>query len=1100
MSKLAIYTMIICQTIVMANATETTAQHKFLKEISVELETGVGERSLLDLVSEIESKSDFHFAYSKAAMRKLSVEIDGGKWNMDELMMELSKQLQLSIRRVNSTISLMPVSDDTELPAINEEFKVQLSVSGKVTDENGEGLPGASILEKGTTNGTITDVEGNFSLNASEEATLTFSFVGYETKEIPINGQSVIDVSLATDISSLDEIVVVGYGTQKKVNVTGAVSTISSKEITRMQVGQTSMALQGAAPGVTVTQRSGQPGADGGQIRIRGIGTLGDSNPLIMVDGVETDLNNVDPNEIESISVLKDAASAAIYGARAANGVVLITTKRGEEGVNVSYNAYAGYQVPTRLPDVVGAIDHMEMVNEAFTNIGNSPQYTDQFIQEYRENMASDPDHYPDTDWQELSMYDAAFMQSHNVSLNAGGQRARVFASLSYLDQNGIIPNTNFHRYNIRVNSDVNITNKLTGSLDVFLRRTERNQPSNGTGYVFHWMRRIPSNEVGLLSNGRYGEGWNGDHPLARAKDGGLWTNESLDAILNFRLDYKFTDWLSAELMYAPRFLNPHEKRFYNITQTYARDGVTPTHFVPQRNSLTESFEREWYNNLRFIVTIDKEINGVHNFGATLGYQQEDQTNNWISAYREVFPLPQYDQINAGNRANEQTGGSATHWALQSIFGRVTYNFQDRYLFEANVRRDGSSRFSDGNRYGVFPSFSTGWRISEESFMQGTSTWLDHMKIRASWGQLGNQNIGLYPFASFMQIGGSSADYAFDNANAPGAVLNDLANPNIVWETSETTDIGLEANLWGKLDITLDYYYRVTNDILLRLNIPQTVGLTAPFQNAGTMENKGWDAVISYRDKAGDLNYGITLNLSDVQNKILDLKGIEDTGLQVNREGHPFDSFFGYQALGLFQSEDEIQAHATQFGNVAPGDIKYADLNDDGLINDQDLTVIGSPIPRYTFGARINLEYQGWDLSMFLQGVGKADGYLFGQGIMPFYVGGTVHEQHKDRWTPDNPDASFPRFAWNQVNNEQNSSFWMRNAAYLRGRNLQIGYSFPDNIMDRMNIGGIRVYLSGQNLFTIDDFYTGYDPEAPVSTGGWYPQMSVYTLGLNVNF
>lgn len=817
-----------------------------------------------------------------------------------------------------------------------------------------------------------------------------------------------------------------------------------------------------------------------------------------MVDGVETDLNNIDPNEIENISVLKDASSAAIYGARAAGGVVLVTTKRGVEGVRISYNMYAGLQVPTDKPNIVGALDHMELTNEAFTNVGNTPRYTEQFLQEYRAGMPSDQ--YPETDWQALTMSNSSFMHNHNIGINAGSERAKLYASISYLDQDGIIPNTDFSRVNIRMNSDIHITEKLTASTDIFLRKTEQNQPSEGTGYIFHWMRRIPANEVGILSNGRWGEGWNGDHPLARAKEGGVRTNEGLDAILNFRLDYKFTDWLSAEVMYAPRFENPYSKSFSNITQTYARDGVTPTHFRPQRNSLSERFDREWYNNVRAIVTLDKTINDIHQIGFTGGFQQEDLVNKWISAYREVFALPQYPYINAGNRANEQTGGSATHWALRSLFGRATYNYRERYLFEVNVRRDGSSRFAEGNKHGVFPSVSAAWRISEEPFMEGTSHIVDQLKLRASWGQLGNQNIGLYPFAAFMALGGSGQDYVFDNANSPGAALNDMANPNIRWEASESTDIGLDFNLWGKLDVSVDYYYRKTSDILLALNIPLTLGLTAPFQNAGVVENRGYDLMVNYRNRIGEVNYGIMLNFSDVKNKVVDMRGIENTGLTVSREGHPIGSFFGYVAEGLFQSQEEVDNHATQFGNVGPGDIKYRDINNDGVINNQDQAIIGSPIPRYSFGARFNVDYKGFDISFFLQGVGQVDGYMFGQGIMPFFLGGTVHEQHKDRWTPDNPDASFPRLAWNQTNNEQNSSYWMKSAAYLKGQNLQIGYSFPKPLLEAVKIQNLRIYLSGRNLFTIDNFYEGYDPEAPVSDGGWYPQMTTYTMGLNLNF
>tara|TARA_R110000868_G_scaffold104089_3_gene286441 strand:+ start:140082 stop:143330 length:3249 start_codon:yes stop_codon:yes gene_type:complete len=1051
-----------------------------------------------EIFQKVENSTDYQFVLPEEILdNNPNLNLKNKRQSINDLLVDIALAADLRFKQVDNSIYVAKGNYKDERGNI-EILIEERPIKGRVVDSNGQGIPGATVLVQGTNIGTATDIDGNFSFEVPENAVLIFSFIGYQQQVVSVGNRSEIEVTMTEDLSSLDEVVVVGYGTQKKVNLTGAVSSITSKEIVNQPVGQTSMALQGIAPGVTVTQRSGQPGSDGGSIRIRGVGTLGDSNPLVMVDGIETSLNNVDPNEIESISILKDASSAAIYGARAANGVVLITTKRGIEGVRVNYNMYAGFQVPTQLPEIVGAIDHMEMANEAFTNVGNDPQYTDEFIEAYKAGMPSDQ--YPDTDWQEITMSNVAFMQNHNLSINAGSEKSKLFASVSYLDQEGIIPNTSFNRFNLRLNSDINVSERLTLSTDIFLRRAFQKQPSSGTSYVFHWMRRIPSNEVGILSNGRYGEGWNGDHPLARAKDGGLNTNESLDAILNFRLNYKISEGLNAEVMYAPKFWNPHSKVFSNITQTYARDGVTPTHFVPQRNSLSESYTREWYNNLRAIVTYDKTFNQVHTIGVTAGYQQEDQTNAWISAYREVFPLPQYEQINAGNRANERTGGAASHWALQSVFGRVTYNFDERYLLEGNVRRDASSRFAEGNRSGVFPSFSAGWRVSEESFMEPYSGIIDQLKLRASWGQLGNQNIGLYPFAAFMSLGGGSQDYTFNGENSPGAALNSMANSSIKWETTETTDIGLDFNLWGKLDVSADYYIRRTKDILLALNIPQTLGLSAPFQNAGEVLNKGYDLMVNYRNKVGELNYSIMVNYSDVRNEIIDMRGIENTGLTVNREGYPIGSFFGYVDQGLFQTQEEVDNHADQFGNIAPGDIKYKDIDEDGMINDRDLAVIGSPIPRHTFGLRVSADYKGFDLSVFLQGVGKADGYMYGQGIMPFYLGGTVQEQHKDRWTPANTDAAYPRLAWNQTNNEQNSSFWMRNAAYLRGQNIQVGYTFSETVLSKLNIRGLRMYLSGRNVFTVHDFYEGYDPEAPVSNGGWYPQMATYTLGLNVNF
>jgi len=1063
---------------------------------SAQISLVLDDYSLKELISGIESQSEFKFAYGNDINieTKFSGSYTFKNKELNDILEKLSERTPFVFSVLGNNITITE-----DLPV--KKYKVkksifQLSVTGKVTDANGIPLPSVTIREEGTNNGVLTDFDGNFTIEvSSNDAVLVFTYVGMETFRRTVGGDTTVNVQMKEDSQALDEIVVVGYGTQKKVNLTGSVSVISSEEIVSQPVGQTSAALQGVAPGVTITQRSGQPGADGSAIRIRGLGTLGDSDPLVLVDGIESNLDNVAPNEIESISVLKDAASASIYGARAANGVVLVTTKRGSAGLKINYNAFVSLQEPTDMPDIVNAIDHMEMMNEAYTNVGREPLWSEEQIAAHRNGMPSD--NYPNTDWQELTLKDNAFMQNQSLSINAGGEIAKVFASFGYLDQEGIIPNTNFKRYNLRLNSDIKITDKLKSSVDISLIKSERIEPSVGVDYIFHWMRRIPANEVGVLSNGRYGEGWNGDHPLARAVDGGLGTRENLNAILNFRLNYQITDWLAVEGMFAPRTRNPHNRTFSNITQSYARDGVTPTFAVPQRNSLTEYFEREWYNNSRVLITADKTLNDVHHFNFMAGFQQEDQFNQWISAYREVFPLPQYQRIDAGNEENDNNAGSANHWALRSYFGRAKYNFQDKYLFEANIRRDGSSRFAEGNRYGIFPSFSAAWRLSEESFMEGVSNVVQQLKLRVSWGQLGNQNIGLYPYAAFVQLGGGGSDYIFNSSISPGAALNDLGNPNIAWETSEMTNIGVDIRLWNRWDITFEYYNRITNDILLPLNIPLTLGLNAPFQNAGKVENRGWDFSTTYRNNISEMNYGITFNLSDVKNEILDMKGIQQSGLTVNREGHPIGSFFGYEAIGLFQSQAEVNDHADQFGAVAPGDIKYKDLNNDGVINDDDLTVIGSPIPRYTYGLRLNADYKNFDISFFMQGVGKVDGYLYGQGIMPFYLGGTVQEKHKDRWTPENPDAEYPRFAFNQVNNEVNSSFWMRDAAYLRVKNVQIGYTLPEGTIG--NVKRIHIYLSGRNLFTVTDFYKGYDPEAPVSNGGWYPQMKSYTVGLNVN-
>lgn len=1077
-------------------AREGSAQSLLSQKISI----SANGSEVKKVLSQVEKQLDVRFVFSSKLIKSTrKVTITAQNKPLYEILDNILTPLGLQYE-VSGKIIILRRQDGLPDVTVPTGEAPKRNASGKVLDEKGGALPGVSVVLKGTQTGTTTDSEGFFQLeipNNQASAILVFSFVGYKTHETELGNQSVFTINLVPEDKTLSELVVVGYGTQKKVNLTGSVSVITSEELVKRPAGQTSSALQGMVPGLTVTQRSGQPGRDGGNLRIRGVGTTGDSNPLTIVDGVESNINNIDPNEIESISVLKDASSAAIYGSRAANGVILITTKRGStKGLSVNYNMYAGWQKTTDMPDIVNGLDHMNLINEAYTNTGRSPLYSQQMIQDYTTKGPTDRDQFPDTDWQKLTLKNSGFMQSHYIGMNGGTDRVKVLGSFSYLNQDGIIPNTNFKRYNLRVNTDAKLSEKFSTSMDIFLRRTDLTEPTGGTANVFHWMRRIPANQAGILSSGKYGEGWNGDHPLAKAKDGGLNEEAAISSIINLNLKYTPTNWLTANLIYAPKFNLPHTKSFSNIVQTYRWDG-SPSYAVPNRNSLSESMSREWYNNIRATLAFDKMLGKDHHLTALAGFQQENQRNNWISAYREVFILPEYQEINSGNRLNERTGGSAEHWALQSFFGRVNYNYKEKYLLEANARYDGSSRFAKGNKYAIFPSFSAGWRIVEEPFMKSLSNTITDLKLRASWGKLGNQNIGLYPFAAFVGIGNSN--YVFDNLNTTGASLNEMANSEIKWETTTVSNVGIDLTLWSKLSVTAEYYQRRTNDILLRLDIPTMIGLTAPYQNAGIVDNKGWDLSMGYRDRVGAFNYNVTVNVSDVKNKVVDMRGVLRTDRQVNNEGYAIGSFYGYEAQGFFQTNEEVLNHAKQFGNVAPGDIKYRDINEDGIINNLDQKVIGSPIPRYTYSTNVDLSYKGIDLSVFLQGVGKVDGYLTGHGIMPFFEGSTIQEDQKDSWRPDNTGAAFPRLAFNESNNIQNSSFWLKNASYLRVKNVQLGYNFPQTLL-KNKIQRLRVYASGQNLFTFDKFWSGFDVEAPVGNVGWYPQMKVFTVGLDVRF
>jgi len=1054
--------------------------------------------SLEEVLKEIRKQTDYNFLYTDEMMngtRPLDVKFKNT--SLEEALVSVfsGQPLTYSISQQTVVIRRLPKSVSETLAAPVPP----LVVTGRVTDTLGVPLPGVNVKLKGSTAGTTTGSEGRYSITIPDgNGTLIFSYLGFTTQEAEVNGRNTINIQLKERASALNEVVVVGYGTQKKVNLTGAVSVIASKDLLTRPVGQTSAALAGIAPGVTVIQNSGRPGGDAATIRVRGVGTTGNSDPLVLIDGIEGTMNNIDPNIIESISILKDAASASIYGSRAANGVILVTTKRGSgKKIGINYNSYAGWQRPTNMPDVVNALDHMLLMNEAYTNVGRSQLYPNDLIEQYRTQGGVSSDKYPNTDWQKQVLTGSGFQQSHFLTVDGGSENIRVFTSVGYFDQKGIIENSSYRRYTVRNNTDVTFSKKLSMKFDLQFVNGITKEPAIGTGNVFNYMNGIPANQLDRNSNGTWGIGWNGLNPVAASIEGGTNQTTSPSGIINASLNYRPVEWLTAEFTIAPKLGESVGKNFNKSIQTYYPDGSIG-YKSPALTSLTENNSRSVYNNMRATLTADKTF-GSHAVKVLVGASQEDYHNDFISAFRDTYILPNYPVINSGSAVNQQTSGTSEEWALRSFFGRVNYDYKQKYLLELNGRYDGSSRFLTGKRYAFFPSASAGWRISQEAFMQPLKKVIDELKIRASWGRLGNQNIGTYPSTVSVDLGSGVLGKQIVNV----AALNNLSNKDISWETTEMSDIGIDAVLFSNLTITADYYNRKTKDILLLLNVPLIIGLNAPFQNAGVVSNKGWEVGIGYRGNIKEFKYNVNVNVSDVINKVVDLRGINQTGLTVNREGYAYGSVFGYQAEGFFKDAQDVAGHAKQFGTVAPGDLKYKDQNNDGIINESDKVVLGSTIPRYTFGVNFNGSYKGIDISFLLQGVGKANSYLYGPGIMPFSVGnlgGTILEPNKDRWTPTTPNAKYPRLAFGESNNEQNSSFWMKDASYIRLKNIQLGYSFPAKISGLAGIKRLRVYVNGSNLFTIDNFWDGFDVESPVGTVSVYPQVKVYSFGLSANF
>ncbi|WP_375586507.1 SusC/RagA family TonB-linked outer membrane protein [Cyclobacterium xiamenense] len=982
-----------------------------------------------------------------------------------------------------------------------------ITVSGTVFDENETPLPGVSILIKNSTSGTVTDLDGRYQIEVpGSNSVLVYSFLGYFKQEITVGNQRSIDVSLQPDMSDLSEVVVVGYGDQRRINLTGSVESIDGAAISRQPVFQASQALVGMTPGLTAIQSSSRPGADGATLRVRGIGSLGASNdPLVLVDGIQGDINNIDPSDIESISVLKDAAASAIYGSRGSNGVILVTTKRGKAGaMTVSYNTYAGWQEPQTLPSYLGAIDFLRATNVDEAAIAN-----------YQQNRESNPDIYPDTDWMDLLFSENGFQQYHNLTVNGGTENVQLMGSISYTDQGANVKNYNFKRYNGRFNSDIKINDKFDLTFDLNFSQELTTQPNSGLNRVFLDAFRIDPTQVAIHTDGSWGDGWSGQNPIAHATDGGLNRNENNYFRGLMRVNYSPVKDLNISLTYSPEYRDLFDRNFDKMYTTILDWDSKSTRNVPDRNSLSNTNTRIFEDNLIGLISYSKAITD-HQFTILGGYEMIKTNWTQFGASRTDFIIDRFEQLNAGAETNMRNSGSATHSSLVSYFSRFNYSYLDKYLFEANVRRDASSRFAPENRVSIFPSFSAGWRLTEEAFFSPLD-FFSEFKFRASWGRLGNQQIGSdFPYTSNILLGASN--FIFGDNVATGAAQNVLANRGIRWESAETANIGLDAGLINnQLTFTVEYYVRTTNDILLALPVPRVVGLSAPLQNVGSVENRGIDFNINWRDAIGKFNYSANFNFSDVKNEVTNLGGLGQiiSGNSITTTGSPIGSIFGYQSMGYFQNQEEIDNAPNQFGALIPGNIRYVDqptldtngdgINDspDEVINPDDRVIIGDPFPRYSYALNLTADYKGFDFAVMFQGVGKRDLLLQGDAIMPLWNAGKVQEWHvEESWTPERPNARIPVLAPTSSgsNDARASDVWVFDASYLAIRNVSLGYNFP-TFKDRLKARSLRVYTSIQNLANFNRLPKGTNPLTPNgSSGAFFPIARAYTFGASLTF
>ncbi len=997
----------------------------------------------------------------------------------------------------------------------------QNRISGTILDSDNYPVIGAGVIVDGTTTGTTTDIDGKFSLEVAPGSKVTISSMGFLTATITVTDKAVYDIVLQPDSQLLEEVVVVGYDTQKKANLTGSVSSVASELISERAVGNVTSALQGLAAGVTVTSQSGNPGASNSDIRIRGIGTFGGSSsaPLVLIDGVQGNIDDVDPSQIDKMSVLKDAASASIYGSRAANGVILITTKRApKDKFSVNYRGYAGWSAPTDLPSLVDAIDYMKLSCEASLNDGDTPVYTEEYIANYMSNHRIDPDSYPITKWQEKVLNGSGFTHNHTLAFNAASGKIRNSASAGFLQQDGIIDRQDYRRFNFRDNMNIQVLENLSVSFDAAVNFGRRNAVPQAAS-LFNAMNTRDPLILTQWSSGDYAPMTGGSVNILPVTEGAGGEKRVDNLRLNGAASINWApfEWLTLDAKIAPRLNASHTHTFEDVL-TYTADAYGTPSPVTSRlyNELTESQTQNFYMTYQATAAFHKNFNNIHDLKVLLGVSRETMNQRTYSASRQSLPYPDYPVLNVG--AEDETmanSGARSQWALQSYFGRINYNYKERYLLEANVRFDGSSRFAKGNRWGIFPSFSGAWRLSEEPWMSEVKNTLTEMKIRASYGTLGNQNISSsnYPFAEQLQMD----VYSVNDVFVPAAYRNSLANEGITWETSEMVDVGVDFALWNKFTVTADWYLKNTHGILMTLNIPLSTGLKAPYRNAGEVRNMGWELSVGYHDSWGDFRFGVDANISDVVNTITNMDGqyeSKSSGIIRNQEGSSINSIYGLECLGMARTQDEadwVNMNLRQYGaDIKPGDLYYADKTGDGAVTDADMTIIGSAIPRYTYGLTLNFGWKGLNLSVFFQGVGKADGYLSSYYVQPCINGGTFRTEHLDRWTPETPNATFPRLSYKSEHNRKQSSFWMRDASYLRLKNLNLNYAFPQKWF-RKGIKGLSVFACAENLLTFSNFYQGYDPEVCYNSNGAngvsmgavadnYPQVKTYTFGLELKF
>jgi TonB-linked SusC/RagA family outer membrane protein len=997
-----------------------------------------------------------------------------------------------------------------------------IPVTGTVSDRSGEPVVGVSVSEKGSTRGTVTDLDGKFSFEVSnDQSVLVFSYLGLKRREIALNGQQALTVVMEEDNQLLDELVVVGYGTVRKKDLTGSLSTLQGSAISERKTTTISQALQGAIPGVMVTRNNSAPGA-GAEIKIRGITTLGDSSPLVIVDGVPTNLDDVNPNDVESMTVLKDAASASIYGARAASGVIVITTKRAKSNqFNIEYNFEYGLEIPTQQPEYANARGYMEKVNEIrWNDNGNIPggeynTYAKELIDNYAQLHAENPDKYPDTNWSDVILKSNAPRQTHAIKMSGGTDKLKTIASFAYDKRDGLYESREYERFTAKVNNDLTFNKYIAGHVDFNFRRSESTLAVVDPMYSTRVAAPI---YPAVWQDGRIANGKDGANDYGILKYGGndqRWYNMISGQI---GLDITPVDGLKLSAVFSPIFNFEKTKRFTKQVTWYTAEDpsvlggyLSPVQGMPLTNDLSEYRNDNYSTTSQLLVNYAKTF-GSHSLDVLAGFEEFYYFNETLGAGRKQYILTNFPYLDQGPLEGITNSGSAFENAYRSFFGRIMYNYKNKYLAQANIRYDASSRFDKDYRWGNFPSVSLGWVLSEESFLQDNSI-LSFLKLRGSWGNLGNERIGNYPYQSTVRIG--NPVYLYEGGEVvplQAAAQTILAVRDISWETTETYDAGVDANfLNNRLHFSFDYYKKTTKGMLLELQIPMYMGFDNPNQNAGKMHTTGWEFELGWRNKIGEITYSASFNLSDFRSVMGPLKGTEFLGDQVKFEGSEFNEWYGYKALGIYQTQEQVDNSSKTGANVQIGDLQYADISGpdgvpDGIISPEyDKALLGGSLPRFMYGGTISLEYKNIDFGIVFQGVGKQNARLSDFMVKPLWdnwgnaptiINGKYWSYYN---TPEqNAAAAYPRLSeTTRDNNYAMSDHWLFNGAYFRLKNISLGYTIPNYITKKFQVQNLRIFGNISDCWSISNFPKGWDPEG----GNWtYPITTNILFGLSAKF